>query len=327
MASAILFAAGLMVGQSYCRFQGGVFSADAREFVGMNEVPERSNTRARPAEAPAEVPEVAVTPELTELEPPEPPEEQEQEPEPEPEQEPVFAFHWPDSSRLRRWLIEHEFQYSGGEAINVPCKREKLNAKDKLLCKGSDRMGGIDSKHKTRHNYGYCYATWLDALRSKVPAASRSNPPLVAEVGILKGSGLAMWSTLFTSVVQIHGFDLDLSNTRNNMPFMKEKGAFPNENFKLHTMNQVHDNAALIGAVADGKKFFFVVDDGMHTRETIAKGFETFKPYLASEFLYVVEDAKTDRMASLTKRLDDEFELHHCESDQELWAITRKAAA
>lgn len=107
-----------------------------------------------------------------------------------------------------------EKKFSGGIVRNVRCAGGKI-------CMGSDRMSG------EKHNYGSCYANFLNKWRKVAesrPQAGRDEcetvycegyvPLLVAEVGILKGSGLAVWSELFGCAAEVHGFDLVLENTK-----------------------------------------------------------------------------------------------------------------
>gem|GEM_PF-1612825 len=75
-----------------------------------------------------------------------------------------------------------------------------------------DRMSRIE------HNYAPVYE---ECLR---PYLHKENKKLViAEVGILKGTGLALWSDLFEHA-RILGFDIDLSYVHENMPDLIARG-------------------------------------------------------------------------------------------------------
>jgi len=228
----------------------------------------------------------------------------------------VFSYDWEgNADALTRWLRDTELLFSDGVVRNVACARGLVQPNGRpYICMGSDRMGG------QVHNYGPCYAAWLEVFRGKW--AAMREPFHMAEVGILKGSGLALWSKLFGPHVQINGFDMDLSNTKQNMQFLTERGAFSAELPRLHQMNQRLDNRDLLETVAAGRKFAFVIDDGQHTADTIASTFSSFQPYLDQDVLYIVEDYK-DR-AQVQAAVGDEFEVHTCAADEKFLAVTRR---
>ena len=117
------------------------------------------------------------------------------------------------------------------------------------------------------HEYASCYAKLLEDHRRMWTHQHQTGRQhfLAAEVGILKGSGLALWSDLFSSSARIHGFDKYLDTARNNLDFLGEKAAFAKNNTFLHEMDQLVDNREMLGRVAQSSKFVFVVDDGLHT--------------------------------------------------------------
>jgi len=136
------------------------------------------------------------------------------------------------------------------------------------------------------HGYGPAYAKYMQKMLETPLDESKA----VAEVGILKGSGLALWSTMFPKAA-IHGFDLDITNTQKNLDFLKKQGAFAKEGPALHTYDQFKDNTALVKAALGDKKLVFVVEDGHHDDVTSLTTFDSFYPSLSGEWLYIVEDA------------------------------------
>ena len=93
---------------------------------------------------------------------------------------------------------------------------------------GGDRM--------TAHKYAKNYSLFLSKF-----IKDRSKSYVIVECGILKGTGLAIWSTLFPNA-QIIGLDIDLSHTKNNLDFLKSQGAFENNNLELYEFDQFADN-------------------------------------------------------------------------------------
>ena len=152
------------------------------------------------------------------------------------------------------------------------------------------------------HAYASCYAHLLEGHRRmwahQLQTGGGGQPVLVAEVGILKGSGLALWSDLFSASARIHGFDKYLDTARTNLDFLGGRGAFAKKNTFLHEMDQLVDNREMLGRVAQGatkkNKFVFVVDDGLHTEEALVATFASFYEHLADGFLYVMEDVASE---------------------------------
>lgn len=136
------------------------------------------------------------------------------------------------------------------------------------------------------HGYGPAYAKHMQKMLETPLDESKA----VAEVGILKGSGLAVWSTMFPKAA-IHGFDLDITNTQMNLDFLKKQGAFAKEGPALHTYDQFRNNTALVKAALGDKKLVFVVEDGHHDDVTSLRTFDSFYPSLSGQWLYIVEDA------------------------------------
>ena len=199
-------------------------------------------------------------------------------------------------------MASAETKFSDGVVLNVPCGEGHI-------CMGSDRMSG------KYHDYSKCYAEWLNKWRQRVEQSPQDfNPLLVAEVGILKGSGLAIWSDLFGCDAQIHGFDRYLQNTLDNMDFMKSRGAFAKDNLQLHTMEQTNNNSAMIQEIAKGQKFAFVIDDGYHRSKSMQLTFDSFKSSLHQNFLYIIEDFRSGDMEEVKKQIEKEgiYDIHTC---------------
>jgi hypothetical protein len=100
-------------------------------------------------------------------------------------------------------------------------------------CRGGDRM----SPHY--HNYGRCYAQFLKPFIA-VPCA----PPLIlVEVGIFRGSGLAIWCDLFPNA-RVIGLDIDLSNFEGRRKRLEAMGAFRNNAPELFAFDQLNEAGA-----------------------------------------------------------------------------------
>ncbi len=108
-------------------------------------------------------------------------------------------------------------------------------------------------------------------------------------MGILKGSGVAMWSELFPDS-RIIGLDIDLGYIKNNMNFLKDKGAFQNNEPELFLFDQFQDNQKLLEDFLNGDLIDVFIDDGFHSVESILTTIKSVLPHLSKEFVYFIED-------------------------------------
>mmetsp|Transcript_22722 Transcript_22722/g.37602 ORF Transcript_22722/g.37602 Transcript_22722/m.37602 type:complete len:296 (-) Transcript_22722:94-981(-) len=143
-------------------------------------------------------------------------------------------------------------------------------------------MTGGDRMDPKLHNYAPYYTKYFQPLQESVKS--------VAEIGILKGSGVAMWSTFFPEA-QIHGFDINAVNIKDNMEFLVSKGAFEHSALELHHFDQLEKDAKLPEST---KKFPIIIDDGYHTDEAVLITWHAFFPFLDRDGVYVVEDCKCE---------------------------------
>eukprot|EP00971_Amphidinium_carterae_P078709 1557154-Amphidinium_carterae.1 len=119
------------------------------------------------------------------------------------------------------------------------------------------------------HSYGLCYAAVADSMgdlwERSWEASDGQHPFHAAEIGVLKGSGVAIWSDLFPRAT-IHALDRFRANLEDNTPFLTERGAFTNGMYEMHGFDQ----ASLTHLEADrlvskvGNNLFWIVDDASH---------------------------------------------------------------
>ncbi len=181
------------------------------------------------------------------------------------------------------WFEITEYKY-GGTIKNVP--RNKVSEKDsrtknQLLSGG---MTGGDRMSKVEHNYAPVYSKFLTPF-----LANKNKKIILLEVGILKGTGLAIWSELFPNG-RIIGLDIDLSHIHKNMENIKSLGAFQNNNIELYEFDQFNDNREKLDNILKGDKIDIIIDDGLHWNETIINTIKSVKPFLADIFMYFIED-------------------------------------
>ena len=143
---------------------------------------------------------------------------------------------------------------------------------------GGDRMSEI------ANYYAPIYSSYMkDYLNRKTI--------ILVECGILRGTGLAIWSDLFPRG-RIIGLDIDLDNIHNNMSNLKNSGAFKNNNLELYEFDQFQDNVEKFKCILKGDKISIFIDDGVHADEAIIKTMLSVHPFLSDYFLYIIEDNK-----------------------------------
>lgn len=176
------------------------------------------------------------------------------------------------------WLALTELNYGGLQKGGAATK----------VNQGGDRM------HPLHHGYGSAYAEFLK------PWIGR-NVNLI-EIGILNGTGLAIWCDLFPAS-RVIGMDIDLENFRANLLELERLGAFSKTRPELHEFNQLDlgmARQALAAALGD-ERLDIVIDDGCHSIESIEITFQAVQPHLSSEFVYFIED-NFDTYDRLAKR-------------------------
>jgi hypothetical protein len=201
------------------------------------------------------------------------------------------ADEYPVGSEL--WLAATE-KYFGGMVTGV--KRKTVSEKDPRTRDQLDQGGMIGGDRMFHHGYACHYARHLSRFLSR-----RHEPMTIAEVGILKGTGLALWSKLFPNA-RLIGLDIDLSHFTDNEEFLRSKGAFTGSSLELHHFDQFLDNRELLRTILNDSKITLMIDDGLHSLETIMQTAHSVQPFLSDAFVYFVEDN-----AEVSERLQAEF--------------------
>jgi hypothetical protein len=167
--------------------------------------------------------------------------------------------------RDRFFGIDASF-YQSERDLYLPGSFEWLALTEKLyggLQLAALNQGGDRISHRL-HNYGRCYAQFLK------PFVGVFDRLTLVEVGILKGSGLAIWCDLFPKA-RVIGFDIDLSNFQGNRKTLEQLGAFKKNTPELYSFDQLNaTKAQTVLKEALGKECIDVaIDDGCHSIESI----------------------------------------------------------
>jgi len=180
----------------------------------------------------------------------------------------------------REWLIRTEIKYGGIEG-NVP--RNKVSPKDPRTKKQLRTGGMIGGDRMLHHGYASKYSEYL------LPYVEKDRTVTVAEFGILKGTGLAIWCDLFIGG-RVLGLDIDLEHINDNMDNLRALEAFSNNQPELHEFDQFRDNIEYLGTILKGDKIDVCIDDGYHSIESILSTMKSVMPYLADDAVYFIED-------------------------------------
>ena len=178
------------------------------------------------------------------------------------------------------WLIKKEIIY-GGLVEGVPRKKvSQLDPRPESQLASGGMIGGDRMFH---HRYAPIYSHYLSFFTTSGGGIT------LAEFGILKGSGLAIWCDLFPQA-RVIGFDIDPDHFEANKVNLIRRGAFISNQPCIYEYDQFLDGSDLIATVLEGRTLDIVIDDGFHSRETILATWRSVKLHLSSRFVYLIED-------------------------------------
>lgn len=184
-------------------------------------------------------------------------------------------------SNLKNDLISLEIKY-GGLITNIP--RNKVSPLDPRP-KDEIKTGGMTGGDRMlNHGYAQKYAEnlLLFSKRKKIT---------IMEIGILKGTGLAIWCDLFKNS-KIIGLDIDISHFKRNFKHLKKIGAFTKNTPQIFEFDQLKNNQKYLQKILGKRKIDVCIDDGLHSNKSNLNTFKNIKPYLSNDFVYFIEDNK-----------------------------------
>ncbi len=183
------------------------------------------------------------------------------------------------------WLIAAERRY-GGFVRDVRRHRvSQIDPRGEAALATGGMVGG-DRMTRVHHGFAPHYSRHL------LPLARSGRRIVLAEAGVLRGSGLAIWCDLFPEG-RIIGLDIDFSHIRGNMDNLEALGAFAKNQPELHEFDQFEDNRARLAHILDGDRIDVYIDDGFHSDESILSSLASTWPHLARPFVCIIEDNAT----------------------------------
>ena len=189
------------------------------------------------------------------------------------------------------WLIKAEVTY-GGLVIGVA--RNKVSSLDPRSPEQLAFGGMTGGDRMLHHGYAPVYARFLR------PFLGIQNLKL-AEFGILKGTGLAIWCDLFPEACVL-GFDIDPAHYQFNRAELQRRGAFRRNLPEVFEYDQLQNGTSTLTAALQGDTLDIVIDDGLHSIESIVMTWRSVRPHLSRPFVYFIED-----YAGLVEQYGDEF--------------------
>ena len=177
------------------------------------------------------------------------------------------------------WLIHREIVYGG---IQKGVTRRKVSPQDPRTEKIVGTAGMRGGDRMLFHGYAKDYSKYLKPL-------DRDERLVIAEVGILRGNGLAIWCDLFPNS-RILGFDIDTSHFEGNRQNLLDRGAFSSNSPEIHTYDQFVPGETILSEILRGDKIDVCIDDGCHFDEAILCTMRSVMPHLRDRFVYFVED-------------------------------------
>ena len=177
------------------------------------------------------------------------------------------------------WLIAREIKY-GGFATHIP--QRKVSPDDDRNPEPRVQGGLTGGDRMLHHGYAPKYAEGLQPFFN-------FGPITLVEIGVLEGTGLAIWCDLFPDS-RVIGLDLDLTHVEHNMQALKHKGAFRNNEPELYEFDQFADNTEKIKKILSGDTINICIDDGAHSDQAILTTVQSLYSSLDDSFVYFIED-------------------------------------
>jgi hypothetical protein len=173
----------------------------------------------------------------------------------------------------------------GGLQKNVP--RRKVSKHDPRSAQQVANGGMQGGDRMIVHGYSAHYATHLHRFKDQ-------RDLVVVELGVLRGSGLAMLCELFPRAARIIGLDVDTSHYREHRPTLERLGAFKKRKPEVHEFDELAPDAAvrLAGILATDRVHVFI-HDALHYDAAILGTMAHAHRHFARHFACFIEDSHT----------------------------------
>lgn len=208
------------------------------------------------------------------------------------------------------WLIHREILYGG---LQKKVRRNLVSPHDPRTPAELATSGMSGGDRMLHHGYAGTYSENLARF-------DRERRLTIAEFGILRGNGLAIWCDLFPNS-RVMGFDIDVAHFENNRKNLIDRGAFSANVPEIYRYDQYERSERLLASILAGATVDICMDDGCHTDEAILLTMESVMPHLSEKFVYIVED--NDRVH---EKIERRYPKLSVESHGKLTVVTDKGA-
>ena len=182
-------------------------------------------------------------------------------------------------------LVETERIYSSGEVTLgiTPWRKSPFDRETPPTSVfDGHRMRPRTKDHGRARGYAKAYSEVLKDREINV----------MAEMGILRGIGLAIWCDVFPKA-RIIGLDWDLTAYADFTTMLLKRGAFQKNTPEIHQFDEISPFASYdLRRILGREKLDLFIDDALHYDAAIINSFSAFHRSVKIGGLYIIEDNK-----------------------------------
>jgi hypothetical protein len=175
----------------------------------------------------------------------------------------------------------------GGVQKDVP--RRAVSRYDKRTPAELARGGMRGGDRMVVHGYSAQYAQHLQPFVQR-----KGRGMVIVELGVLRGSGLAMLCELFPRAERIIGLDVDTSHFREHRTQLERLGAFRRRAPEVHAFDELAPDAAMrLAGILAGDRIDVFIHDALHYDAAIIATMAHVSRHWRRTFRCFVEDNAT----------------------------------
>lgn len=173
------------------------------------------------------------------------------------------------------WLIAKERQFAPRIEKDGVIFSE-FDGQSSNVQQGGDKMGF------ERHAYAPFYSRELQRFLQ--------SPVTLVELGVFRGSGLAIFSEMFPPPSVLIGLDIKPARYHSFKDTLISRGAFRAGAPQVFQFDAYAPDISVLQHALAGRTIDVFIDDGPHTFEAIKIVAKAIRPLLSEKYLYVAED-------------------------------------
>jgi hypothetical protein len=173
------------------------------------------------------------------------------------------------------WLIATERKFAPSIEKDAPILSDH-DGRQEDIEQGGDKMGF------ERHAYAPFYQEHLKRFIGK--------PITLVELGVFRGSGLAVFAEIFPPPSLLIGLDIEPARYNGHKDNLIRRGAFKHGAPAVYKFDAYAPDISVLERALGGRSIDIFIDDGPHATDSINIVAEVVKPCLSGRYLYVAED-------------------------------------